>query len=147
MAESICRSATIVLVRMLGMLLPARAADPIGTWLTQLGEAHIRVAKCGNALCGTVAWLRDEVDAEGQPTTDSKNPDPSKRNRKIMEPEPGGQAWAGDIYNSDDGLIYKGRIVPRGDDEMEVQGCNAKKMCGFEIWSRVKHDPDRGSAH
>src|SRR5262249_62313470 len=40
------------------------AADPTGVWLTQDGEAHIRVAKCGAAICGTVVWLKSPVDPE-----------------------------------------------------------------------------------
>jgi uncharacterized protein (DUF2147 family) len=123
---------------------PARADDPVGTWLTQQGDAQIRLAKCGKAICGTVAWLKDTVDkATGQPPVDSKNPDPSKRSRKIlgirifaMEPD-GNGAFTGDIYNADDGKTYKGRLVPRGGDDLEVQGCNASNLCGFELWSRI----------
>jgi uncharacterized protein (DUF2147 family) len=126
----------------------ARADDPTGSWLTQMGEAHIKVAKCGkSAMCGTVAWLRDAIDTKtGQPPVDSQNPDPAKRSRKIlgirifaMEPD-GNGAYTGEIYNSDDGKTYKGRLVPRGSDDLEVQGCNANNLCGFELWSRVKTD-------
>lgn len=123
----------------------ARAEEPIGTWMTQQGDAHIRLVKCGKALCGTVAWLKDAIDkATGQPPVDSKNPDPGKRSRKIlgirifaMEPD-GNGAYTGEIYNADDGKTYKGRLVPRGAEEIEVQGCSASNLCGFELWSRIK---------
>jgi uncharacterized protein (DUF2147 family) len=128
---------------------PVRAADdPAGNWLTQMGEAHINIVKCGKAaMCGMVAWLRDAIDVKtGQPPVDSQNPDPAKRSRKIlgirifsMEMDANG-TYAGDIYNSDDGKMYKGRLVPHGDDELEVQGCDANNLCGFETWSRVKTD-------
>jgi uncharacterized protein (DUF2147 family) len=123
---------------------PARAEELIGTWLTQQGDAHIRVAKCGKALCGTVAWLRDPVDAKtGQPPVDSKNPNTSLRTRKIlgirifsMEEDATG-SWTGGIYNSDDGQTYKGRLAPRGESELEVQGCSGN-LCGSEVWTRAK---------
>jgi uncharacterized protein (DUF2147 family) len=129
--------------------VPARADDPTGSWQTQMGDAQIRIAPCSkSAVCGTVAWLRDTVDpSTGQPPVDSKNPDPAKRNRKIlgirifiMEPD-GNGAYKGDIYNADDGKTYRGRLVPRGHADLEVQGCNEKNLCGSELWSRVDDPP------
>jgi uncharacterized protein (DUF2147 family) len=123
---------------------PARAEELIGTWLTANSDAHIRVAKCGKAMCGTVVWLRDAIDAKtGQPAADDKNPNVSLRGRKIlglrifaMEQDNTG-AWVGGIYNSDDGQTYKGRLAPRGEEELEVQGC-ADSLCGSEVWTRAK---------
>ena len=123
---------------------PVRAEELIGTWLTQQADAHIRVAKCGKAVCGNVVWLRDAIDPKtGQPPVDDKNPDPAKRKNKIlgirifaMEQDNTG-SWTGGIYNSDDGQTYKGRLVPRGENELEVQGC-AGALCGSEVWTRAK---------
>ena len=139
-----CRAIAIALSLMVvAAAVPANAEELIGTWLTQEKDAHIRVAKCGNALCGTVAWLRDPVDAKtGQPPVDSKNPNPSLRTRKIlgirifaMEQDNTG-SFTGGIYNADDGQTYKGRLSPHGENEMEVQGC-AGSLCGSESWTRV----------
>jgi uncharacterized protein (DUF2147 family) len=123
---------------------PASAQEFVGTWLTANGDAHIRVAKCGKAMCGSVAWLRDAIDPKtGQAPVDDKNPNASLRNRKVlgirifaMEEDNTG-SWTGGIYNSDDGQTYKGRLSPRGDRELEVQGC-AGSLCGSEVWTRVK---------
>lgn len=144
------RSIAAIVVLLSGIAAtPAYADDPTGSWLTQAGEAHIRIAKCGKAaMCGTVAWLRDALDPKtGQTPVDSKNPDPAKRGRKIlgirifsMEPD-GNGAYTGDIYNADDGKTYKGRLVPRGTDDIEVQGCGQKNLCGSEIWSRIEDPP------
>jgi uncharacterized protein (DUF2147 family) len=145
MSKPFCRAAAAVLALLFVIsAVPASAEELVGTWLTQQGDAHIRVAKCGKAMCGTIAWLRDAVDAKtGQPPVDDKNPDPGKRSRKIlgirifaMEQDNTG-AWTGGIYNSDDGQIYKGRLVPRGDSELEVQGCSGA-LCGSEVWARAK---------
>ncbi|MEO7012375.1 MAG: DUF2147 domain-containing protein, partial [Nitrobacter sp.] len=43
-------------------------ADPTGIWLTQAGDAKVRVSKCHSGLCGIVVWLRDPIDpATGKP--------------------------------------------------------------------------------
>jgi uncharacterized protein (DUF2147 family) len=123
---------------------PAHAEELIGTWLTQDRDAQIRVAKCGKALCGTVVWLKDTVDAKtGQPPVDNKNPDPAKRSRKIlgiqifaMDQNATG-SWTGGIYNSDDGKTYDGRLSPQGENGLEVQGCSGS-LCGSEVWTRAK---------
>ena len=145
MTKTSCCTAVVIVALMFALTAaPARAEELIGTWLTQQADAHIRVAKCGKALCGTVAWLRDAVDPKtGQAPLDDKNPNVSLRTRKIlgirifaMEEDSTG-SWTGGIYNSDDGQTYRGRLAPRGDNELEVQGC-AGALCGSESWTRVK---------
>jgi uncharacterized protein (DUF2147 family) len=139
-----CRATAAVFVLSVLAPIPAHAAELIGTWLTQQADAQIRVAKCGKALCGTVVWLKDTVDAKtGQPPVDDKNPDPGKRSRKIlgiqifaMEQNATG-SWTGGIYNSDDGKTYDGRLSPQGENGLEVQGCSGS-LCGSEAWTRAK---------
>ena len=39
-----------------------------GIWLTQAGDAKVRVSKCGGGICGVIVWLRDPIDpATGKP--------------------------------------------------------------------------------
>ena len=121
----------------------AQAAEPTGTWLTQQADAHIRITRCGKAMCGMVIWLKDAIDsATGRPPVDSKNPDPSKRNRKIlglrifaMTADAEGN-WSGAIYNSDDGQNYASKLVLHGAQQLEVKGC-AGVLCGSETWRKV----------
>jgi uncharacterized protein (DUF2147 family) len=138
----LCRIAAVVLPLMFAATC-ASAEELIGTWLTQQGDARIRIAKCGNALCGTVTWLRDAVVAgTGQPPMDIKNPNPSLRTRKVLGIRifemtlDATSSWTGGIYNADDGQTYKGRLAPRGEDELEVQGCSGN-LCGSEVWTRA----------
>jgi uncharacterized protein (DUF2147 family) len=122
---------------------PTRAAEPTGLWLTQKADARIRVARCGKELCGTVVWIKDAIDsATGRPPVDDKNPDPAKRNRKIVglrifAMQADGQGnWAGGIYNLDDGQTYAGKLSLRGANELQVNGC-AGVLCGGEVWRKV----------
>src|SRR6202167_5622095 len=89
----------------------AQSADPSGTWLTQAGDARVRISKCGGGICGVVVWLRDPIDAAtGKPQVDDKNPNPSLAKRPMiglplfsgMPPSAPGK-WSGQIYNADDG--------------------------------------------
>ena len=137
------RAAALAVLLCAFTLFPARAAEPTGTWLTQQGDAHIRVAHCGKALCGTVVWLKDAIDPQtGKPPVDEHNPDPNKRGRRILglrifAMAPDGQGtWAGSIYNSDDGQSYAGKLLWHSADQLEVQGC-AGALCGGEMWRRV----------
>ena len=136
------RTAAFIAALLLG-IGAAKAAEPTGTWLTEKGDAHIQVAHCGNALCGTVAWIKDAVDpATAKPPVDEKNPDPAKRNRKIVGMRifamtlDGNGIWAGPIYNSDDGKNYAGKLLLLGADKLQVNGC-AGALCGGELWKRV----------
>ena len=134
---------TTALCLALGTLSAASAAEPTGTWLTQQGDAQVRVTKCGSGMCGTIVWLREPIDPRtGKPQVDDKNPNPSLRNRKViglrifaMAPD-GSGGYAGSIYNADDGQSYRSKIVLRSAAQLEVQGC-VGPLCGSEQWRRV----------
>jgi uncharacterized protein (DUF2147 family) len=122
----------------------AQTSGPTGVWLTQKGDAQVRVAPCGGALCGTIVWLKDPIDKEtGRPATDRHNPDPGRRNRPIIGLQimfgmtPSGQGrWSGHFYNSDDGKTYQGNLVQLGPTSLKAEGCLL--VCMGETWQRVK---------
>src|SRR6266478_4132947 len=61
------------------------AGDPSGIWLTQAGDARVRVSKCGGGICGVVVWLKDPINpAIGKPQIDDKNPNPTLAKRPII---------------------------------------------------------------
>ncbi len=148
MTALIRRMAAGALLLMFGFAGPASAEEFVGTWLTEQGEANIRVERCGAQMCGTVVWLREPIDPKtGKPQADDKNPNANLRSRPIiglrifaMDQDATG-AWTGSIYNSDDGKNYRGRLSPRGDNEIEVNGCDANNLCGSEVWQRVADTP------
>jgi uncharacterized protein (DUF2147 family) len=125
----------------------ARATDISGLWLTDTGDAHIRMAKCGAGMCGTIVWLKEPKDpATGKPPTDEHNHDPAKRSRPILglpialdfrpsATDPG--RFEGHFYNADDGNTYQGNITMPNANELHVQGCLAV-FCQTQVWTRVK---------
>jgi hypothetical protein len=67
---------------------PAKAqagGEVSGTWLTQAGDAKVRVSKCAGGICGVVVWLKDPINpATGKPLVDDKNPNPSLARRPMI---------------------------------------------------------------
>ena len=65
---------------------PAKAqagGDVNGIWLTQAGDAKVRVSKCGGGICGVMVWLRDPIDpATGKAQVDDKNHNPALAKRR-----------------------------------------------------------------
>ena len=137
------------IVAMLAALLvapPAKAqagGEVSGVWLTQAGDAKVRVSKCGGGICGVVIWLKDPINpATGKPFVDDKNPNPALAKRPMiglplfygMRPA-GPNKWSGQIYNADDGNTYASNISVSGPGTLKVEGC-VGALCGGETWSR-----------
>ena len=122
----------------------AQSAEPIGVWLTEKGDARVKISKCGNGICGVIVALKDPIDrATGQSQVDDKNPNPALRTRPVigislflgMRPSAPGK-WTGQIYNADDGGTYVSHITFAGGDALHVEGC-VGMICGGETWTRA----------
>ena len=138
-----------VVLAVLTLLLGAQAAkaqaggEVSGIWLTQAGDAKVRVSRCGGGICGVIVWLRDPIDAAtGKPAVDDKNPNPALRRRPMvglplfsgMRPS-GPNKWSGQIYNADDGGSYVSNISLPAPETLRVEGC-VGVLCGGESWTR-----------
>ena len=124
------------------------AGDPRGIWLTEAGDAKIHVSKCGEALCGTIVWLKQPIDTTtGKPQVDDKNPNPALAKRPIIglnlfhNMRPQGDHWSGRIYNADDGKTYASEVSLVEGKTLKVSGC-VLFICGSESWSRAS-EPEK----
>jgi uncharacterized protein (DUF2147 family) len=120
------------------------ASEPTGVWLTQAGDARVKISKCSGGICGVIVWLRDPINpATGKPQVDDKNPNPALARRPMiglplfsgMRPS-GPNRWSGQIYNADDGNSYASSVSVTGADTLRVEGC-VGALCGGESWARV----------
>jgi uncharacterized protein (DUF2147 family) len=125
----------------LAAVSPARAAEPIGTWLVEGGYAHIKMDICGDKLWGIVAW-------EKKANVDRNNPDASKRSRPTLgipilmgltQSKPG--KWEGEIYNSEDGRTYGAYVSMASEDVLTLEGCVLGFLCQSQSWTRVAETP------
>ncbi len=122
----------------------AQGADVSGTWLTQAGDARVKISKCGGGICGVIVWLKEPYDtATGKPATDSKNPNPALARRPLIGlpmfsgmPPAGPNRWSGQIYNADDGSVYASNIALTAAGTLKVEGC-VGALCGGETWTRA----------
>jgi uncharacterized protein (DUF2147 family) len=107
-------------------VMPALAQDVTGTWLRDTGASRVRFAKCGEAMCGTLAWLKDTSG-------------PAKVGQRIfhdMKPSGPGK-WSGSAFNPEDGKTYSGTMTLAG-DSLTTSGCVMGGMiCRSVKWSRA----------
>ena len=136
--------ATFVAALLAVPLSRAQNLEPSGVWLTQAGDAKVKISKCGGGICGVIVWLKDPIDSDtGKPATDSKNPNPAVAKRPLiglplfsgMQPS-GARRWSGQIYNADNGSIYVSHISLIEPDRLRVEGCLGA-ICGGETWTRA----------
>jgi uncharacterized protein (DUF2147 family) len=127
------------------LLAPARAADPLGTWLTGDKKGKVRIVNCGGAICGTLVWLQEPNDPDThQAKTDKHNVDAAKQGRPLlgipivlnMKPN-GADTWEGQVYNAEDGNTYSGSFAMSGANSAQLKGCvMGGLICKSQTWTR-----------
>lgn len=127
----------------------AQAAEVGGLWLDESGKAAVRIAPCGAALCGRIAWLRTPLDAAGQPKTDIHNDDAALRARPLcglpilegFTPD-GENEWSGGtIYDPESGNTYKSHMALQADGTLRVRGYIGISLLGrSQTWTRPAAD-------
>lgn len=124
----------------------SQSADSvIGKWYTEGNDSIVEVYKQGDKYFGKIIWLKDPNDDAGNPVLDDKNPDESKRSRKIL----GlvimrnfifdGSKWAkGKIYDPESGKTYSCQMTLDG-NTLNVRGYVGVSALGrTSAWNRVK---------
>ena len=98
------------------------ADSPIGDWQTE-GKGTVRIAKCGNALCGYA--LNASPNDKGEAILINMKP---KTNRQ----------WTGSIYSQDSGETYYGTMAIKGINTLRVEACALGRFyCSGNNWSRI----------
>ena len=114
-------------VAMMLLASPVFAQSAVGTWARENGESRVRIAKCGEALCGTVVWLKNPAESK------------SKVGQRVffdMMPN-GSDAWSGKAFNPEDGKTYSGKMSVSG-NALTTAGCVAGGLiCRSVNWSRA----------
>jgi uncharacterized protein (DUF2147 family) len=120
----ICLTAALLLG---SALVPAAAADVSGVWIRDNGEAKVRIAPCGGALCGTVVWVKDAAEQA------------EVGRRVFWDMVPDGHAvWRGKAFNPMDGRTYTGKLNLEG-SAMTTSGCVLGGLiCQSMTWTRSR---------
>lgn len=113
------------------------AAHPVaGEWWTPGFSARVRLAPCGEAVCGHIVWLWEE-DAEaaaGRPPLLGRQ---VVRGMRVQGPATLG---AGSLHDPETGADYRGSLELRPDGRLLVRGC-VLMVCRTQTWRR--HEPQR----
>ena len=140
-------NAIVCVLLVLSSIGPVFAASPVGVWATRNDKAHIRIAPCGNQLCGTIVWLKNPL-RDGRLKTDRHNPDRRLRSRPIIGLEilkgfrPARNAknrWIdGSIYDPASGKTYHSEMTLESDGTLGVRGYIGWSVFGrTETWTQV----------
>jgi len=105
--------------------------SPIGDWLTE-ARGTVRIAKCGNALCGFV--LNASSNDKGEAILINMKP---KADRQ----------WTGSIYSQKSGDTYYGTMAIKGINTLRVEACALGRFyCSGNNWSRVAGRNDQATS-
>jgi uncharacterized protein (DUF2147 family) len=120
----------------------------VGTWLNGTKKGHVQIYKQGGTYFGKLVWLGQPTDSDtGKPRTDTKNTDPSKRSRPLLNMPlmynfkyDGGNVWSdGKIYNPEDGKEYNCKMTLENPNTLLVRGYVGISLFGkTQTWTRVK---------
>ncbi|QUJ75142.1 DUF2147 domain-containing protein [Sulfitobacter albidus] len=107
-------------------------ADPaLGTWKTEVDDgayAHVKMSKCGAALCGTISRT---FNSGGEYNSANKG----KQLVWDMQPAGGGSYKSGKIWQPSTGKTFKSKMALSG-NTLKVSGC-VGPICKKQTWSRV----------
>lgn len=127
--------------------MAAQAEGLVGTWLTEGGKSHVEITECDGKFCGTIVWLAEPLNEQGEAKIDENNPDAGLRGRPIVglpllqgfvagdDPN----VWSdGTIYNPEDGETYSCTLTLQDDGTLKVRGYVGLPIFGkTQIWTRA----------
>jgi uncharacterized protein (DUF2147 family) len=124
--------------------VPALAAPASinGNWITKDKDAIVKIAPCGTALCGTITKYL-VTPPNGIDQKDTKNPDKSKRDRKLLGSAvlinfvPDGNQFKGTIYDARNGKSYRSVVYKGESGNLVVKGCIGP-FCQTQNWAAAK---------
>lgn len=122
---------------------PVLAADPTGLWQTPTNGGQVRIARCGQALCGTLVTsdhIRREPNARDENNKDAAQRSRTLRGLPMLSGFTGGPSeWrGGSVYNPADGGTYRGTITMTGDNALRLRGCIVAPLCKTQTWTRIQ---------
>jgi uncharacterized protein (DUF2147 family) len=113
---------------MVGGVSGAFASDPpfLGEWARGDGETHIRVERCGGAVCALNTWVRSGVSGEKIGDKLTLNVTPA-----------GGAGWSGNAFDPQRNQTYTMKVRV-ANNRMTTDGCiMGGFMCASMNWTRL----------
>jgi uncharacterized protein (DUF2147 family) len=120
------------------------SATPVGVWYTQGKQGKVRIAPCGDKLCGVIIAGRGQDGKPASEARDEANPNPALRNRPILglqilrdfKPTGPGRWGGGKIYDPNTGRTYDSKLSLSGGGVLKVEGC-VTVICQSQTWTQA----------
>jgi uncharacterized protein (DUF2147 family) len=125
----------------------AETVSPIGLWKNE--DATFEIFENGGKLSGRIVALKEPKTPEGKEKTDIRNPDRSKRDRRIIGLvfmsgfyRRSDTRWEnGTIYDPKSGNTYSCSLELDGPDRIKVRGFIGISLIGrTDVWTRARSD-------
>lgn len=142
---------TLAITAALLMPAPAHGAFPsdiTGLWLTEGREGAVEIYRCGEGLCGKLAWLGPDEDKKSvEDLQDSRNHDPALRTRALcgldfmggFTPSPDGTLTDGWIYSPRHGVVFSAEIRPIDQNRIALHGYVLLPALGqSQVWTKTE---------
>ncbi|MCA3738885.1 MAG: DUF2147 domain-containing protein [Phenylobacterium sp.] len=118
------------------------STSPVGVWYTEDKQGKVRIAPCGDKLCGVIISGRGK---DGKPASDARddaNPNPALRSRPILglqilrdfKPTGPGRWGGGKIYDPNTGRTYDSKLSLSNGGVLKVEGC-VTVICVSQTWT------------
>jgi uncharacterized protein (DUF2147 family) len=120
------------------------SATPVGVWYTQGKQGKVRIAPCGDKLCGVIIAGRGQDGKPASEARDEANPNPALRNRPILglqilrdfKPTGPGRWGGGKIYDPNTGRTYDSKLSLSAGGVLKVEGC-VTVICQSQTWTQA----------
>lgn len=129
MKKILTRIGPILLAFAAPAMASAQAASLEGKWANPKHSVIVRVARCGNALCGTVSWASANNRAKGT----------TLGTRVLSDLLPAGDGvYKGSAFEPKREIHGSATVRQVGPDVMMVKGCAVLGLlCKEQRWTRV----------
>lgn len=113
----------------------AAPASPTGVWRNAADSVRIRVAPCGDGLCGTVVQASEQAQADAA-AGGTERLIGTQLFRDLRRGDDG--VWAGQVYVPDLARAFDGTLEQTGPATLVATGCLfAGFGCRSQTWTRV----------
>lgn len=107
----------------------------LGEWRNTHNTVHLRVAPCGQALCGTVTWASDEMRALAR-----KNSGKDMPGRQLLSDLKLGKDgnWRGKVFIPAINSSASATVTAVSEVKLRIQGCTLLgALCKTQHWHRI----------
>jgi uncharacterized protein (DUF2147 family) len=112
----------------------ASSSDGIeGHWLHPERTVIVRLAPCGEAMCGTVTWASDQAKRSARKGVDDLV---GARLLTNFKQRSNGD-WRGSIFVPDLNIRASGKIRALDANRLKVSGCVLGVVCKSQVWTRT----------